>query len=89
MQGELCIGNYALIGHEVTITDCERIGACRTERPITIGDDVWIGMRVIILAGVSIGYGAVVGAGAVVSDDVPPMVIVSGNPARVVRKIEQ
>jgi acetyltransferase-like isoleucine patch superfamily enzyme len=88
VQSDLCIGNYALIAHEVVITDCETIGTaqCPTTRPITIGDDVWIGMRAIILAGVTIGRGAVVGAGAVVTDDVPPMTIVSGNPARIVRK---
>ena len=91
VQSELRIGNYALIAHEVVITDSETIGslACPTARPITIGNDAWIGMRAIILAGVTIGRGAVVGAGAVVCDDVPPRVIVSGNPARVVRKIEQ
>ena len=91
VDSELRIGNYALIAHEVVITDCESIGAERSAvpRPITIGDDVWIGMRAIILAGVSIGDGAVIGAGAVVADDVPPMTIVSGNPARVVRRIER
>jgi acetyltransferase-like isoleucine patch superfamily enzyme len=89
VQSDLCIGNYALIAHEVVISDCETIGTAQypTARPITIDDDVWIGMRAIILAGVTIGRGAVVGAGAVVTDDVPPMTIVSGNPARIVRKI--
>jgi acetyltransferase-like isoleucine patch superfamily enzyme len=91
VQNELRIGNYALIAHEVVITDCETIDppARPPVRPITIGDDAWIGMRAIILAGVTIGRGAIIGAGAVVSDDVPPMVIASGNPARAVRKIEQ
>jgi maltose O-acetyltransferase len=50
--------------------------------PVTIGDHAWIGFRAIVLPGVSIGEGAVVGAGAVVSRDVPPFTIVAGNPAR-------
>jgi acetyltransferase-like isoleucine patch superfamily enzyme len=89
IESELRIGDYVLIAHEVVITDCESPGAGRqrSPRPITIGDDVWVGMRSIILAGVSIGSGAVVGAGAVVCEDVPPMTIVAGNPARVVRRI--
>jgi acetyltransferase-like isoleucine patch superfamily enzyme len=89
VESELQIGNYALIAHEVVITDCEAINEVSAgARRITIGDDVWIGMRAIILAGVSIGNGAVIGAGAVVAQDVPPRSIVSGNPARVVRCIE-
>jgi len=88
IDSELRIGNYALIAHEVVITDCEqRGGRQRQPRPITVGDDVWIGMRAVILAGVSIGSGAVVGAGALVCEDVPPMTVVAGNPARVVRRI--
>jgi maltose O-acetyltransferase len=53
--------------------------------PVTISDDVWIGMRVIILPGVTIGRGAIIGAGAVVTKDVPPYCVAVGNPARVVR----
>ena len=89
IESELRIGNYALIAHEVVITDGEHLGSarCVVPRPIMIGDDVWIGMRAIILSGVTIGSGAVIGAGAVVADDVPPMTIVSGNPARAVRRI--
>jgi NDP-sugar pyrophosphorylase family protein len=53
-------------------------------RPITIADDVWIGVGAIILKGVRIGAGARVSAGAVVTQDVPPGATVAGNPARVV-----
>lgn len=56
-----------------------------TKGDITIDDDVWIGQRVIILSGVHIGQGAVVAAGAVVTRDVPPYVIVGGVPAGVIR----
>jgi maltose O-acetyltransferase len=54
-------------------------------RPVTIADDVWIGARVIILSGVAVGKGAIIGAGAVVTKDVPPYAVCVGNPARVVR----
>lgn len=57
-----------------------------TKGPIQLGHDVWIGARAIILSGVTIGTGAVVAAGAVVTKDVPPYAIVGGNPARLIRK---
>src|SRR6266487_477820 len=57
-------------------------------KPILIGDYVWIGMRATILAGITIGEGAVVMAGAVVTHDVPPYAVVGGVPARVVTQRE-
>ncbi len=59
-------------------------------RPIVIGDHAWIGVRATLLAGVTIGEGAVVMAGAVVTRDVPPYAVVGGVPARVVsqRKLQ-
>jgi acetyltransferase-like isoleucine patch superfamily enzyme len=53
--------------------------------PPTIGSDVWLGSRAIVLQGVRIGDGAIVGAGAVVTRDVPPYAIVGGVPARIIR----
>jgi maltose O-acetyltransferase len=57
----------------------------RRDAPITIEEYAWIGSRVIILKGVTIGQGAVVAAGSVVTKDVPPYAIVGGNPAKFIR----
>lgn len=102
VEQELRIGNYVFIAHEVVISDCDGPGVGRrslspaglspmscSSRAITIEDDVWIGMRAIVLSGVTVGAGAIVGAGAVVCNDVPPWTVVSGNPARVVRRFER
>lgn len=56
-----------------------------TKGPIIVKDDVWIGFGSFVLSGVTIGQGAVVAAGSVVTKDVPPYAIVGGNPARVIR----
>ncbi len=56
-------------------------------RPITIGDNVWLGGGVIVCPGVTIGPNTVVGAGAVVTRDLPPKVIADGTPARVIREV--
>ena len=55
------------------------------ERPVVIGDDVWIGDRVTILPGVTVGDGCIIGAGAVVTHDLPPMSVAAGVPAKVIR----
>ena len=54
------------------------------EQPVTIGDDVWIGDRVIILPGIKVGDGSIIAAGAVVTHDVPAYAIVGGVPAKVI-----
>lgn len=59
------------------------------ERPVFIHDDVWIGAMSIILKGVTIGEGSIVGAGSVVTKDVPPWTIVAGNPATIIRHLER
>jgi galactoside O-acetyltransferase len=53
-----------------------------------VQDKAWIGMHVIILKGVTVGEGAVVGAGSVVTKDVPPFTLVAGNPARIIRRLD-
>jgi maltose O-acetyltransferase len=57
-------------------------------RPITIGDNVWLGGGAIVMPGITIGENTVVGAGAVVTRDLPPDVVAVGNPARVIKQIE-
>lgn len=57
--------------------------------PIKLSKGVWVGARAIVLKGVEIGEGSVVGAGSVVTKDVPPWTIVAGNPARIIREISE
>ncbi|MBU1158563.1 MAG: CatB-related O-acetyltransferase [Candidatus Thermoplasmatota archaeon] len=56
----------------------------KSKGPTSIGNDVWIGVDALILSGVSVGNGAVIGAGSVVTANVPPYAIVVGNPARII-----
>jgi acetyltransferase-like isoleucine patch superfamily enzyme len=69
----------AALRREHRPTPCEGIW------PVVLGDDVWIGADATILKGVTIGDRAIVGAGAVVTSDVPADTVVAGNPARVIR----
>lgn len=57
--------------------------------PVTIGNDVWLAADVKVLPGVTIGDGAVIGAGSVVTRDIPPRVLAAGNPCRVIREITE
>jgi acetyltransferase-like isoleucine patch superfamily enzyme len=58
-----------------------------SEKQVIIGDDVWIGCQSIIMRGVSIGNGAIIAAGSVVTKDVPAYTMVAGNPARMIREV--
>lgn len=90
---EVRIGSHAHLGPGVHVYTPQRPFDARSRRhrgfgrPVEIGDDVWIGGRTLILPGVHIGEGAVIGAGSVVTRDVPPRVLALGNPCRVVRRI--
>ena len=93
--GEVHIGRDVLMGRDfIAVTRNHgfrdksrtiREQGYENDAPIYIGNDVWIGHRVIVLPGVHIGNGAVIGAGAVVTKDVPDYAIVGGNPARVIK----
>ena len=95
LQGKIRIGSDVMMGPECMIytinhmtsrTDCPmNQQGVEQPRPVVIGDDVWIGSRVIILPGVQIGNGAVIGAGAVVPKDIPAYAVAVGNPAVVVK----
>ena len=83
---EVRIGRDCKIAWDVVIMDTDLHamgGGPAPTRPVIIGDYVWIGCRAIILKGVTIGYGAVIGAGAIVTRDVPPYAIVTGPPASI------
>jgi acetyltransferase-like isoleucine patch superfamily enzyme len=67
------------------IPNAEAIKKSVNSRRTVIGNDVWIGSRAIVLSGVSIGDGAVIGAGAIVTKDVPPYAVFAGNPAKLIR----
>jgi maltose O-acetyltransferase len=89
------IGSFTLLGPNVQIYTAmhpmdaqQRRAGVEYGKPVHIGSDVWIGGGAIVLPGVTIGDRAVIGAGAVVTRDVPPGVLAAGNPCRVMRKIE-
>ena len=73
-------------GHPLDV--CQRNRGLEYAYPITVGNDVWIGANVCVLPGVTIGDGCVIGAGSVVTKDIPPHSLAVGNPCRVIRKIE-
>ncbi len=58
-------------------------------KPVHVCSRVWIGFNAIVLKGVTLGEGCVVGAGAVVTKDVPPYTVVAGNPARIIKQLER
>lgn len=92
-QGGIVIGDGAFIGHNVVLATINHDLDPKNNRknhyaPITIGKNVWIGANATVLPGVSIGDWAVIGAGAVVTKDVPAKSVVGGVPARIIKMID-
>lgn len=95
VSGPLKIGANVMMGPDVIIytqghnfqnTDIPMIYQGNTQkREVVIGNDVWIGARVIILPGVTVGKGAILAAGAIVTKDVEAYTIVGGNPAKIIK----
>lgn len=96
LYGPVNIGSDVMMGPEVVIytsghnfdrTDTPmRLQGSTDYHPVTIGDDVWIGRRTMIMPGVTIGNGCIIGAGAVVTKDVPEYSVVGGVPAKVIKR---
>jgi len=89
------IGSRTLFGPNVQIYTAthpvnhkERASGLEFAKPITIGEDVWIGGSTVICPGVTIGDRSVIGAGSVVTKDIPADVMAAGNPCRVIKAIE-
>jgi len=89
------IGNQVLIGPNVQIYTATHPLDVKTRnswlefaKPVTIGNSVWIGGGAIIYPGVTIGDGAVIAAGSIVTKSVPPNVVVGGNPAKIIKEID-
>lgn len=92
-RGGITIGNEVYIGPKVNLITLNHDPnpdnrSATYGRPIVIEDKVWIGINSTILPGVTVGQGAIVGAGSVVTKDVAPNTIVGGNPARFIKNIE-
>ena len=95
-EAPVTIGSHVYIGpnvgiytvHHALLADQRNEGIMQS-LPVVIGDNVWIGGNAVILRGVTIGEGAVIGAGSVVSRDIPPRVIAVGNPCRVLRPLTE
>jgi maltose O-acetyltransferase len=92
--GRITIGDDVQMGPNVQLLTAThpvepqpRRAKWEASRPVTIGDNVWLGGGVIVCPGVTIGADTVVGAGAVVIRDLPARVVAVGNPARIVRNL--
>lgn len=88
--GENCFLGPGVHAYAAThpIDAAERVKGPEYGKPVTVGDDVWIGGRAVLNPGVTVSDRSVVGAGAVVTGDVPADVVVQGNPAEVVKRLD-
>ncbi len=95
-MGEVTISSHVMFGPRVGIYTTshafdpeERIANVVVSKPVKIGDRVWVAADVKILQGVTVGNDSIIGAGSVVTHDIPAGVIAAGNPCRVIRKITE
>lgn len=95
-SGKITIGdnvfiapNVCIITEEHAMDTAQRIQGLEYTHPVTIGDNVWICAGVLVLPGVTIGANSVIGAGSVVTKDIPPDSLAVGNPCRVIRKVNE
>lgn len=95
VENDLVMGDYVLMGPEVVIYSSSHeykdiatpimLQGAKEIKPVHIGNDVWIGLRSVIMPGVTIGSHVIIGSGAVVTKDVPDYAVVGGVPAKVIR----
>jgi acetyltransferase-like isoleucine patch superfamily enzyme len=94
---EIEIGEFCMISWSAVVMDTFRLGGSlhrssikhRRPAPVRLGANTWVGFEACVLPGVTVGEGSIIGARAVVSDDVPAYTIVAGNPARVIRRLNR
>ena len=100
-NGRISIGDYTLIAHEVVLADSHwqtPDGSARAstssrvswqpQTSMEIGRNVWIGMGAVLVGNLCVGEGAIIAAGTVVTDDVPPFTLCAGNPMKIVRALQ-
>ena len=95
VENDLVMGDYVLMGPEVVIYSSSHeykdlytpimLQGSKEIKPVVIGNDVWIGLRSVIMPGVKIGNHVIVGAGSVVTKDIPDYAVVGGAPAKIIR----
>lgn len=93
-DGDIFVGDKVMFGPNVTVATANhpiepslRARAMQYNKPVHIGNNVWIGAGVVIVPGVTIGENSVIGAGSIVTKDIPANVVAVGNPCRVLREI--
>ncbi len=94
IRGPLIIGKDVMMGPDVIILTTSHI-TTDTDKPmrlqkgvktkVIIGDDVWIGTRSILMPGIKVGNGVIIGAGSIVTKDIPDYAVVGGSPARIIK----
>ena len=95
-DGHIYIGDHVMIGPNVTIATAShpldpelRARGLQFNKDVYIGENVWIGANVVVLPGITIGKNTIIGAGSIVTRDIPENVIAVGNPCKVMREVSE